>query len=66
MPCYDGREQDSRCAEAARLDFLVKNLCLVCEYLVDKGEASKLPSELYAWYVEHKKWDKIRTDKKDR
>lgn len=60
MPCYDGRDYESKQRERLELDRVTALLCDTCRYLEKEKLIEKLPMKLTAWWREHQEADSKR------
>lgn len=63
MPCYDpDAHHDIEEIRAVQkiADERTDMLCRVCKVMEEFNILGKLPNDVFAWYREHKEWDKKR------
>jgi hypothetical protein len=61
MPCYDGRERESREEERTRLNTVTDMLCRMMKLCGPTFIAEFVPVDIQTWWEQHQKSDKLRT-----
>lgn len=62
MPCYDGRENESRLVNERALNFLTNALCFLLTEFEDVGEYLRAPIKTREWFEIHREIDKLKDE----